>query len=91
MTSHVQLTPSQIDTLFALFKEREKKEKLTVKKGLATSIFGWVLDTCASYHMTSDMGALTSLFYLGQLLYITLPDGKIVKVRQAGTVNLGHS
>jgi len=53
-------------------------------------MFGWVLDTGASYHMTSDLPALIDLFNLAQVVYIMLLDGKIVKVRQAGIVNLGH-
>jgi len=60
------------------------------KEGLAIDIFDWVLDTEASYHMTSYLYALTALFDLAQPIYITLPDGKIVKVWQAGTVNLRH-
>lgn len=40
--------------------------------------------------MTLDFSALTDLFDLSQIVYITLRDGKIVKVRQVGIVNLRH-
>ena len=51
------------------------------KNILPTDMIDWVLDTGASYHMTSDFNAFTNLFDLVQIVYITLPDGKIVKVR----------
>ena len=78
----VGLSNSQIEALFALFKERENKHKLSGKNILPTDMIDWVLDTGASYHMTSDFNAFADLFDLVQIVYIMLPDDKIVKVRQ---------
>jgi len=85
----VSLSNSQIEVLFALFKERENKDKLSGKNILPTDMMigFW---TPKFLIATSDFNAFTDLFDLVQIVYITLPDGKIVKVRQAGTVNLGH-
>ena len=57
---------------------------------MSTNVFDWGLDVGVSYHMTSEMHALTNLFYLPQVIYIALPDGEILKVRQAGIVDVGH-
>jgi len=43
-------TATQIDTLYALFNERDNQEKLSAKKLFSPSL-EWVLDTGASYHV----------------------------------------
>ena len=38
-----RLTPTQIDSLFALFKDRENKSKLSGKNNLSSSLLDWIL------------------------------------------------
>ena len=66
----MDLSNQQIEASFTLFNERENKDKLSGKNILPTDMIDWVLDTGASYHMTSDFNAFTDLFDLVQMVYI---------------------
>ena len=76
-------------TLYALFKEKENQEKLSGKKYSSTSL-EWILDSDASYPMTSNITIINDLYDLLQAIFILIPNGVVIKVKQAGMVNLGH-
>ena len=82
-------TQSQIDSLYAIFKEKESQERLSDKDRNFTS-HEWILDSGASFHMTSNITVVNELYDLAQVIYILIPNGIVVKVQWAGTVNLGH-
>ena len=72
-----------------MFKEEENQERLSGKK-LPIASLEWILDSGASHHMTSNIIAINDLCDLPQAIYILIPNGIVVKVKQAGTVNLRH-
>ena len=84
----VGLTPTEIDALFAMFKERESKDKLT-GKCLSVSPLKWTLDPGVSHHITSNFQALINLEKFPEVINITTPTSYIVAVRETGTVDLG--
>jgi len=55
-THLIGLNPCQVEALFNMFKERERKDKIN-GKFVTTK---WVLDSGASYHMTSDLNTTTT-------------------------------
>ena len=80
-------TPSQVEALFTLFKERENKEKMS---GKYNGPLQWVLDSGASHHMTFNRNVFSQLYKLPAAIYITIPNGKEETVTEGGIVNLGN-
>ena len=64
-----------------MFKEREYKERMNGKQ--------WVLDSRASYHMTSELDMLTNLFKFPEAMKILGPNGKVALTKELGTIDLG--
>ena len=75
--SFTGFTQSQVDNLFALFKERQNQEveKMT-GKSLNITPMQWVLDSGASHHMTSSFAALENVYNLSTPIVISQPDGQ---------------
>lgn len=85
------ISSSQVDHLFALFKERQNQEKMEKMSGKCLHItpMQWVLDLGASHHMTSNLDILANVYILKKPIIISQPDGHQVKVEKAGTVRIG--
>ena len=50
----------------------------------------WVLDSRASYHMTSELDIFANLFKFPKAIKILGPNGKVALVKEAGTIDLGN-
>ena len=74
-------TQSQVDQLFALFKERQNQEMVEKMSGkcLHSRSMQWVL-AGASHHMTSNYDALSHAYNLSVPIIISQPDGRQIKV-----------
>jgi len=70
-------TQSQVDQLFALFKERQSQEMVKKMSGkhLHTGPMQWVLDLGASHHMTSNYAAFSHVYNLSLPIIISQPNG----------------
>ena len=78
---------AQVKALFNIPKERENTERMN---GNFNGRLQWVLDTGASYHMSSNVHAFTNLFKFPVEITIKGPSGTMGKVQEAGTINLDH-
>jgi len=67
-----------------MFKQRERKDKMN-GKFVSTK---WVLDSGASYHMTSDLHILFNLHSLDEPVHISFPDGIMIIAKKAGQVKV---
>lgn len=73
LEKYAGFTPTKVEAIFSLFKERDNKEKMSSK---CYGPVQWVLDLGASHHMTFNRNIFSKFSKLPAAIYVTIPNGE---------------